>query len=281
MNRFWKIALGCAFLMTTAILCSAPPAGFPVTVKKTTVNESVETRDISFPVEGNNTLSTHAYLVRPQGSGSYAGILYFHLLGPGGSRRQFLDEARRLASRGVISVLIQGRTPWSVRWKGDVSDNELITSQMNELSRALAVLRAEPGVDPQRIAVVGHDYGAMFLIPLILDNPDLKAGVLMAFTGHFGDWITYFPHSLNQKEYTAALKKADPLTLLSRPRTTPLFLQFARKDKYVSEEMVTEISKTAAQPCEWQWVETDIHEKVHEAGAKARLAWLLPRIGIK
>ena len=33
---------------------------------------------------------------------------------------------------------------------------------MKDLRRALDVLLAQPGVDPKRIAYVGHDFGAMY-----------------------------------------------------------------------------------------------------------------------
>ncbi len=252
---------------------------FPVTVRSTKTEAGVETRDIAFPVKGDDAALTSAWLVRPAAPGKYAGILYFHLLGPGSSRSQFLDEARTLAARGVVSVLIQGRTPWLTRWQGTAGDLDLARAQLGEASRALDVLLAEPGVESARVAAVGHDYGAMYLLELLTHDPRVKCAALIAFTARFGDWINYFSR-VSKDEYSDLMTAVDPLTAVARPRKTPLLLQFARQDRYIPAETVQAIVKAAAQPFEWQWVDANSHEDVHRAGQDARLKWLLPKIGV-
>ncbi|MBN2352849.1 MAG: hypothetical protein JXD23_09810 [Spirochaetales bacterium] len=252
---------------------------FPVTIKSTRTEAGVETRDIAFPVKGDESLMTSAWLVRPAAAGTYAGILYFHLLGPGSSRSQFLEEAKMLAAGGVVSVLIQGRTPWLKRWTGTARDLDMARSQAGEAARALDVLLAEPGVDTARTAAVGHDYGAMFLLELLTRDARIRYAVLLAFTGRFGDWINYFS-KVPKSVYSDIMKPVDPLTAIARPCTTPLLLQFAREDKYIGRDAVQAIVTAAAPPCERQWVDADSHEDVHRAGAEARLRWLLPKIGV-
>ncbi len=59
-----------------------------------------------------------AWLVRPNDDAArpdpFAGVVLWHWFSqqPLGDRNQFLDEARELASRGVVCLLPQGRFPW-------------------------------------------------------------------------------------------------------------------------------------------------------------------------
>jgi hypothetical protein len=256
--------------------------GFPVTVVSSQKVAGIEVRDIAFPVKGEESLQTSAWLVRPEKPGLYAGLFYFHLLARGSSRAQFLEEAKSLAGKGVVSVLIQGRTPWQIRFQGDKNDPALIERQIGEAGRALDVLLAEPGVDPKRVGAVGHDYGAMYLLPLLSrDDRQVKCAALLAFTPRFGDWIKYFSLALPIEEYHRLLAPVDPLTVIARPHRAEYFFQFAVTDFYISRPQAEVLEKTAAKPFTLESVDNTNHEGVAEAGAEARLAWLLPRLGVK
>ena len=104
-----------------------------------------------------------AYLVKPHGEGPFAGVIYLHGLGAGNSTRaQFLDEAVAMAQRGAIGLLVQGYFPWMANPAGDERDRPLITGQVAELRRAIDFLLVQPGVDPDRLGFVGHDFGATY-----------------------------------------------------------------------------------------------------------------------
>ena len=112
-----------------------------------------------FPIKGRMS----AYLVTPSGVGSFAGVVFMHWLGqPNGNRNEFLDEAVALAPKGVVSILVQGVFPWYDSPSSYDADRVEVINQVIELRRAVDVLLSQPGVDPQRIAYVGHDYGALF-----------------------------------------------------------------------------------------------------------------------
>lgn len=104
-----------------------------------------------------------AYIVTPPGNGPFAGILFMHGLGAGwGNREEFLNEAVSLAHQGVVSVLPAGLFPWIVTHEGTgPGDQTNVIDQVIELRRSLDLLLMQPGVDPQHIAFVGHDYGAI------------------------------------------------------------------------------------------------------------------------
>src|SRR5262245_4966921 len=103
-----------------------------------------------------------AYLVRPAEAApdSCAGILFWHWLdtqAPDGNRTQFRNEAEGLAARGVVSLLPQGRFPWTIAPSGSAADRAEIEAEVGRLRAGLDLLAARPEVDPSRLAVVGHD----------------------------------------------------------------------------------------------------------------------------
>ena len=88
-----------------------------------------------------------AYLVRPNGNGPFPVILYVHWYEPhacDSNRTQFVDEAKQMASKGVMSLLIE--TMWSDReWflkRTQADDYEASIQQAIELRRSMDLLLA-------------------------------------------------------------------------------------------------------------------------------------------
>src|SRR5664279_3168056 len=129
----------------------APPSGSAVVI-----------RDVRLHVPGQHR-GVAAYVVRPAGRlphDSAAGVLFLHWLGQiHNDRTEYLGEAVGLAQRGVVSVLPQGYFPWVPNPDGTEHDVTLVDQQVAAMERALNRLAHIRGVDPARIAVVGHDYG--------------------------------------------------------------------------------------------------------------------------
>jgi cephalosporin-C deacetylase-like acetyl esterase len=184
---------------------------------------------------------TEAYLILPAGQGKTPGALFVHWYeseSPLSNRKQFLEEAVELGRHGLISLLVA--TPWSdPQWypKRDVKrDYENSVDEVKELRRALDVLMAQPRVDAQRVAYVGHDFGAMHGTVMAAVDKRPKVIALQAFAGSFSDWFLY-----NQRQLTAEGKQAvidrlaplDPLKFIAQLGHTPALLQFANEDFYV------------------------------------------------
>jgi thiol-disulfide isomerase/thioredoxin/dienelactone hydrolase len=199
--------------------------------------------DVTFDGAGE---TIQAYLVRPEaGSGPFAGVLFVHWFeppNPTSNRTQFLEEARALARRGTVSLLVS--TFWSDparykarRWQTDF-DNSV--AQAKHLRRALDLLVSRPGVDASRVAYVGHDYGAMFgaLIAGVETRP--KAYALIAGTSRFPDWYLFgsstgVPAGEDLARFREQLSRIDPVTALGRARGS-FFLQFGEDDKYTPRD---------------------------------------------
>ena len=219
--------------------------------------DGVTVQDVTFAGVAGGA-PTQAYLVRPDGAaGPLAAVLFVHWFAPqepNSNRTQYLDEARALARRGVVSLLVS--TSWSDparyrarRWEDDFRNS---VAQAKELRRALDVLAAQPGVDPGCIAFVGHDYGAMFgsVVAGVETRP--KAYVLIAGAPRFPDW--YLFGSASGRPAGAALAafreefaRIDPVGVLGRSRAA-IFLQYGEEDRYTPRDAFLELYRAAPEP---------------------------------
>ena len=225
-----------------------------------------------------------AYVVRPaEGKGPFAGILYVHWLGDHetSNRTQFLGEALELAGRGVISVLIDA--PWSNPdwYKDRIPENDYLRSVKQVLSqrRAMDLLLSQPGLDPQRVAVVAHDFGAMYSMLAEACDKRAKAYVFMAPTPHFIDWFLFARQPQNLASYKAQISAIDPVLFVSKLSPAPILFQFASRDAYVSAEKAAEYVAAVSEP---KWVRTyDVEHHLRHPQAKAdRLEWLIHELGL-
>jgi dienelactone hydrolase len=195
--------------------------------------------DLLVPVPGQP--ATPAYLVRSAADSapsSGAGILFLHWLGHLHSdRTQFLAEAVELARHGAVSLLPQGRFPWSVRPAGDTSDVDSVIAQREVFEAALRQLQRTPGVDPRRVAIVGHDYGAMYGVLVADQHPELAAVVLAAPDAAWGTWFATYWLDCNgakARAYNGLFHGLQPARHVGRLGSR-LLLQWAGQDTYVSE----------------------------------------------
>ena len=129
--------------------------------------------DITYRAAGQDPVS--AYLVVPDRAGRHPAALFLHWLATAttSNRSEFLDEAVALASgpRPVVSLLPTLTFPFDYGPVGDVRDRDSVVKQVVQLSRGLDLLDARRDVDARRVAVVGHDYGAMYATLLVGGGP--------------------------------------------------------------------------------------------------------------
>ncbi|GAA1761702.1 hypothetical protein GCM10009795_005200 [Nocardioides hankookensis] len=160
-------------------------------------------------------------------------VLWLHWLGHNRNDcSQFLAEAVALAGRGVISVLPQGTFPWSRRPQGTLEDVVAVTAELERIRTALAYLRAQPAVSPDRIAIVGHDYGAMYA--LALRDDDVRLVIAAAPDSSWPHWfLKYWPApAVVDSSYQEEFERFDPL-LGAAHLGSRLVLQWAEDDDYV------------------------------------------------
>lgn len=189
------------------------------------------------------------YLVRPDATADGSAVLYLHWFdeAPNANRTQYLEEAKRLAEVGVVSVLPQLTFPWHSAPTDTDQDLSRIKSELEFLHAAHAFLSDTEGVDNHRIAVVGHDFGAMYGIAL-LGHVELRAAVFVAATPRWADWfLRFWPIASDRYDYMRALSAVDPITTISKA-ACPLLFQYGKTDFYIAPMTGLELFQAAPEP---------------------------------
>ena len=183
-------------------------------------------------------------LVRPPaGVKRGPAVLWVHWLGdPATSNRtEFLDEAVELAQLGVVSLLVDAlwsRPGWYKQRAMD-ADPAAFTAQVVSLRRGLDLLGQEDGVDPGKLAVVGHDFGGMTGMLASAADGRPRCHVLLALTPRFEQWMFYDPKKrpADEPDYRRRLAAMDPIDALGA-LDGPLLIQLAQEDFYVPPEQI-------------------------------------------
>ena len=148
---------------------------------------------------------------------------------------------------------------------------------MLDLRRSLDVLLAQPAVDPARVAYVGHDYGAMYGSIVAGVDRRVKAVVLMTPTAHLSTWNLIVKSRPDPEAYAARMAIYDPAVYLPHATIAGLYLQFARSDKYVSEQDAQTIIEAAPEPKQVSWYDAD-HDLATDQVRADRLSWLVAQL---
>jgi cephalosporin-C deacetylase-like acetyl esterase len=140
------------------------------------------------------------------------------------------------------------------------------------------VLAAVDRVDPQRLAFVGHDFGAMYGAIVAGLDARITAFAFVAGTSKFADWYT-----LGRKLDTPAREQVykelapfDPVAHLPKVKAGAVLLQFAHKDPYVSRAAADALVAAVAVPKEAKFYDCGHGMSMH--AMTDRVAWLIGRL---
>lgn len=209
----------CILLFLTFLTCTA-------TIESQTVTPT------SLATVPSGSLKLRARLWKPKGRGPFPAVLFcpgsgqppsLNTLGPLFAKHGYVFLALYRRGQGLSSD--QGEES-SVLWtreraaKGDDAANRLQLQllegeQLDEQRDALAVLRSLPGVDSNRVAIVGHSFGGSLALLLAAEDSRIRAVII--FGGAAGSWerSSYLRESL-----TAAVRKI----------SMPVFCVYAEND---------------------------------------------------
>jgi dienelactone hydrolase len=126
---------------------------------------------------------------------------------------------------------------------------------IRELRRAIDFVSSLPGVDPSRIAFVGHSMSAMHGADLVAVDHRVEAAVLMAPHATMTDWIFagYGLEKPTEPGYRAAMASFDPLAFVPHAAPTALFFQFAGDDPFVPNDVAKSLYDAASEPKQIGW----------------------------
>lgn len=220
-----------------------------------------------------------AELFRPEGEGSYAAILYVHWYEPQASdsnRGQFVEEAKEMARAGAICLLVE--TLWSdpdfFLKRTQAEDLQNSIEEVVNLRRAMDLLLSQPGVDPNRFAFVGHDFGGMYgVLAGSLDGRPTHY-VVMAATPRFPDWYLYLPKLEGEarEAFIRQMSKIDPIVHTPQLSPAAVLFQFGTDDPHVPRERAEEFFASAREPMEIKWYEAGHGLNLH--ATDDRKTWL-------
>jgi cephalosporin-C deacetylase-like acetyl esterase len=270
-------------LFAAAIVLAQAPGRFdydkanPVDLKVTPGGVTVQQLTYA-QLDGTRNAGT---LVTPTGAGGAArpAILFLHWYEPPrptSNRTEFLAEAIELAGYGVVSLLVD--TPWTREtWfptRDAAKDYEFTVQMTKDVRRALDALLAQPGIDRTRVALVGHDFGAMWGALAAAADARVTHVVYMAGTRSFTDWYLFTPkkEGAEREAFIAKLAPLDPIGALSKISPRPVLLQFGTKDQFVKNEAATAMADAVTGPKTMKTYEFE-HELTYQARVD-RVAWL-------
>jgi dienelactone hydrolase len=232
--------------------------------------------------------------VLPAGAGKHPAAVYLH---PGqGDRSTFLDEAVAMAQRGLVSLLIggpftrpenrgqRGGNPWE-----PVASRREQVQGIVDVRRGFDLLVSRPEVDPQRLAYVGHSYGATIGGTLAAVERRPVAHVLMAGLPSLTHASTH-GHNVpavafqtlltpeQQQAYVDALAPIDAVHYIGRAAPAKLLFQFARRDEFITPWDAAVYIQAASDPKEVRWYDTD--HFFNDAARNDRMDWLARVLGL-
>jgi len=249
----------------------------------TVVTRSREERDhaiVTDLVYGNGGMTVEAYLVEPEGGGTGPAVLYLHWFdpeAPDGNRTEFVDEAVMLAGLGVVSLHPQGAFPWDGDPTDSASDTARIQAHLARQRAGIDVLAAR--ADVERIAVVAHDFGAMYAALLATEDRRPVAHVLIAGTPRWADWfLPFWKIDEDRSDYQRAMAPIDPIAHVGAAAPAELLFQFARNDFYIARMTAREFAGAASEPSSLLFYDAE-HDMRHPQARTDRIEFLARTLG--
>jgi pimeloyl-ACP methyl ester carboxylesterase len=168
-------------------------------------------------------------------------------------------------------------------------DHETYVQAVVDLRRGIDLLLARPGVDPSRLAYVGHSYGAQWGAILSAVDDRVKAAVLMGgipdraaiYLENDDPDIVELRASTPKKEIEKYLRvnaRTDAIRYVRHAAPTPLLFQFARHERYFNEEAMKKYAEAASEPKLIKWYDTG-HGLNDVQALLDRSEWLQGKIG--
>jgi len=235
-----------------------------------------------------------AYLVVPEGKGSFAGVIWGHWYWSNSeffNRKEFLDEAVVLANAGVVSLLPTGpgARPGHVQDKDPLSERQIteLVQAILDMRRGADLLLARKDVDGKRLAYVGHSYDAT--VGGFLSGLDKRFHAFVLMAGGLSDEVDMKSEEFQQfrqkvgpdkvDAFTAKFAWTDPGKFVSHAAPAAVFLQYATQEKFLTVERARQYAALVSEPKQFK-----LYDAPHALNAEARrdrIAFLTYQLKLK
>jgi dipeptidyl aminopeptidase/acylaminoacyl peptidase len=227
---------------------------------------SIIVENISFQSEGVPLLGR---LYRPAPEGKYPAVALCHGY-PGDTKN--MDLAEELALKGIVTLLFYYQGAWGS--KGAYRFSKLEPSTRD----AVAYLRTQPCVDPERIGLVSHSMGALPLVKRLSLDATIKTAALMSPVSDISLWTsgdameTVIPHFIESAKGKLDGMTADQLRIDLRDVTesgnpidligiakAPILVIVGSEDEVTPPELCKLLYDKAREPKKWVLVDKADH----------------------
>jgi cephalosporin-C deacetylase-like acetyl esterase len=212
---------------------------------------------------------------------------------PGGNRDEFLPEAETMAKNGIASILIDAPFARPEPWRrnlGGSDDPAVFTQAVIDLRRAVDLLISRSEIDSERIAFVGHSFGANMGGILAGVEKRIKYFVLMAGLGNQAEFmrnsqtpeLVQLRKSLPADAFAGYTKSIEPFAAenyVKNSAPADLFFQAATNDEGITRAESKSYYAAASNPKTIKF-----YEAKHALNADAerdRISWLKKKLGNK
>jgi dienelactone hydrolase len=248
--------------------------------------------DVSFASAGGGRAT--GWMVVPASDGPHPAIVYVH--GSETDRDDFLDEATAMAGGGAVTLTLDApfarrgvdRTGTLGNYFTPGAEAALNQQMLDDVSAAFDLLAARPDVDPERLAFVGHSWGASLGAVLAARDARSVANVLItprpSWTGFLRRSQDDFAGVISTvgeegwEAYLASMQPYDAVPAVSSADGEALYLQFGTQDDVV---VATDVDEwVAAAPAGTRIDRYPAGHALDAAAVADRAAWLVERLGL-
>ena len=263
----------------------------PVSITESSVSQEdgYTLHDIHYPSPKGGNVT--AYLLVPDGTGPFAGIILMH--GSSGSRESLLPLAKDLVPTGAIVLTIDGPAARSENaGRGWLTftpqDRDEQIQLIIDLRRGVDLLAEHPSVDASRLGYIGYSYGAAMGGLLAGVEHRIKAYGLMVGDGglvsHFmeaGKPVGGFETipAATRERWLTAMEPIDSIHFIGHATPSALFFQNAQHDTLVSEADALAYQAAGSEPKKVEWY--DSGHGLPEQAFFDMANWLEEQIGIE
>ncbi len=262
---------------------SAFPFAAPAAIQhvgESKLARGVRVRDVRLHIGGS---IVRGRFIEPVARGRHPGALFVHWLGDNAATTnlsEFAPEMLRLAKAGIVTFAIDA--PWAQpKWfeavRSPATDYADSLKAVAQLRGALDALVAQSDVDPGDVAVVGHDFGAMYAAVLSGLDSRPRYYAFIAGTTTFSEWYLLGKKPADVTAYEAQMAPLDPLPYLAASHGRDYLFQFAVHDEYVPLANARAFFDAAPTPKAFMLYD-DTHAMRSTKAVDDRVQWLVGRL---